>query len=63
MQHIADEIHPAPTVEGVEKVLLPGDREWRLREEAEAHGMVLPADVIAKHQELVKLTGVKASWL
>ncbi|MBM4074692.1 MAG: Ldh family oxidoreductase [Planctomycetes bacterium] len=48
LQKLVDEIHSAPTMEGVDRVLLPGEREWALFKQAQSGGIRLPADVIDK---------------
>ena len=45
LQHLIDEIHAAPTAAGIERVLLPGEREWALSRKAQAEGIILPKDV------------------
>lgn len=57
------EIHAAPTAEGVERILVPGEREWTLRRQALENGIVLPADVVAKLQLLARETGIHPDWL
>ncbi|MFN8711168.1 MAG: Ldh family oxidoreductase [Planctomyces sp.] len=48
LQSLTDEIHRAATADGVEQVLLPGEREWILYHKSQVHGIDLPADVVAK---------------
>lgn len=48
LRKLIDEIHAAPTAEGIERVLLPGEREWNLYRRAQTQGIDLPADVRAK---------------
>ena len=48
LQTLIKEIHSAPTAAGIESVLLPGEREWKLYHQALAEGIRLPADVEAK---------------
>jgi ureidoglycolate dehydrogenase (NAD+) len=52
------EIHAAPTAAGVERVLLPGEREWANWRRAQAAGIDLPPDVRDKLRESAALTGV-----
>ena len=59
IQHISDEIHTAPTAAGVERVLLPGEREWGLRRQALAEGIRLPEDVIEKLKLAATLAGIE----
>ena len=58
-----DEIHAAPTADGVESVLVPGEMEWQRREIALAKGIELPPDVTAKLRKLDKRLGLKPYWL
>ncbi len=39
-------------------MLLPGEREWTLRQKALAEGIHLPADVLEKLKLAAELTGV-----
>lgn len=55
---LIDELHAAPTAAGVERVLLPGEREWNNRRRALAHGILLPADVLDKLRQASDATGV-----
>ena len=48
LRKLIDEIHSAPTAEGVDRILLPGEREWKLHRQARSEGIALPVDVIAK---------------
>lgn len=63
MQKLIDEIHQAPTAVGVERVLLPGEREWKLRREALQTGIALPEDVKMKLRTVAEDFGLKAEWL
>ncbi|HET6424776.1 MAG TPA: Ldh family oxidoreductase [Planctomycetaceae bacterium] len=58
LKHVIDEIHAAPTADGINRVLLPGEREWQNHRAAQQHGIPLPADVLAKLRECAELTGV-----
>lgn len=58
MKHVIDELHAAPTADGVERVLLPGEREWQNYARAQRDGIALPADVLAKLQEASAISGV-----
>lgn len=60
---LIDEIHSAPTTDGVERVLLPGEREWNNHRQSTREGISLPADVAEKLRETAGLTGVSAAWL
>ena len=48
LTRLIDEIHVTKTAEGVDRVLLPGEREWSLYHKAQTTGIVLPADVVEK---------------
>ncbi len=54
LRKLIDEIHAAPTAEGIERVLLPGEREGALFRQAQAQGIALPADVLAKLEGVAK---------
>lgn len=58
LRTLVDEIHAAPTAEGVDRVLLPGEREWSNYRQARETGIVLPADVIEKLQAVASLTSL-----
>ena len=62
VQALIDEIHKAPTAEGIERVLLPGEREWNLHRTATNHGIDLPADVVTKLELIAKETGIILQW-
>jgi LDH2 family malate/lactate/ureidoglycolate dehydrogenase len=57
---VIDELHAAPTAVGVERVLLPGEREWANRARALTAGIDLPADVIAKIKAAAEEYGIPA---
>jgi ureidoglycolate dehydrogenase (NAD+) len=58
LKSLIDELHSAPTAEGTERVLLPGEREWNSYRRSKAAGIDLPIDVIEKLQLAASLTGV-----
>lgn len=58
LKHVIDELHAAPTAQGVERVLLPGEREWQNAARARCDGIALPPDVLAKLQEAAAISGV-----
>lgn len=62
LQKLVDEIHAAPTAEGIDRVLLPGEREWALHERAAKEGIQLPADVCEKLALASELTKVPLPW-
>ena len=55
---LVDELQAAPTADGVESVLLPGEREWRNYHLAADDGIPLPQDVIMKLQESAELMAI-----
>lgn len=63
IDHLVREIHSAPTVEGIEQVMLPGEREWRCRRRSLQDGIHLPADVVAKLVSLSQLVELDPAWL
>ena len=58
LRKLIDEIHSAATADGVERVLLPGEREGILLRRAQTEGIALPPDVIAKLEVVAKEYGV-----
>ncbi len=60
LQRLIDELHAAPTAAGVERVLLPGEREWCNFRRALTHGIDLPTDVQEKLFQAAELTGLKS---
>jgi LDH2 family malate/lactate/ureidoglycolate dehydrogenase len=58
-----DEIHNSPTADGVERVLVPGEREWNLRRKALADGINLPSDVVEKLVGLASDVELAPEWL
>ncbi|MFO0904944.1 MAG: Ldh family oxidoreductase [Pirellulales bacterium] len=45
VDYVIDEVHKAPTAAGVDRVLVPGEREWHQRRTALEQGIALPPDV------------------
>lgn len=58
IRRLIDELHAAPTADGVDRVLLPGEREWANYHQAQIHGIDLPTDVREKLQQAAELAGV-----
>ncbi len=52
------QIRQAPRVAGIERLLLPGEREWSHYQEALQHGILLPADVMAPLSQLSQELGI-----
>ena len=50
LRTLIDELHSSPTADGVDRVLLPGEREWNNYRMALQAGITLPADVVEKLQ-------------
>lgn len=63
IDHLVDEIHNAPSVDDVERLMLPGEREWAHRADSLRHGIALPSDVVAKLKKTSALTGHAPAWL
>ncbi|MFO0876547.1 MAG: Ldh family oxidoreductase [Gemmataceae bacterium] len=61
LEQLIDEIHATPTAVGVERVLLPGEREWNNYHHALKHGIHLPVDVQDKLRQASEMTGVPLS--
>lgn len=57
IQTLIDEIHGVRTGAGVERVILPGEREWALRRKAIEQGIDLPEDVREKLRSVARETG------
>jgi ureidoglycolate dehydrogenase (NAD+) len=57
---IVDEVHGAPTAAGVERVLLPGEREWSRYAAARSAGILLPPDVREKLVAAAAIVGIDA---
>jgi ureidoglycolate dehydrogenase (NAD+) len=55
---LIDEIHSSPTAEGVDRVLLPGEREWSNRLSAQQLGIPLPQDVRIKLREAAEMMAI-----
>jgi ureidoglycolate dehydrogenase (NAD+) len=59
MCRVVREIHDAPTADGIERVLLPGEREWGRHREAQDAGISLPADVSERLAAAAALVGLQ----
>jgi LDH2 family malate/lactate/ureidoglycolate dehydrogenase len=51
MEELVDEIHAAPTADGADRILVPGELEWERYGRAMAEGIRLPPDVVASLRE------------
>ena len=58
LQKLIDEIHDAATAEGIERVLLPGEREWQLYRRSQSDGIELPPDVVDKLRQTAEWIGL-----
>ncbi len=63
VRSLIDEIHAVPTAAGVERVLLPGEREWAARKIAMIDGIPLPGDVRTKLRPVAESIGQTPEWL
>ena len=62
LQALIGELHAAPTADGVDHVLLPGEREWNHHRQALKHGIELPSDVVDKLNEAAEVSGTTPTW-
>lgn len=58
IRRLIDEAHAAPTADGVERVLLPGEQEWNNYHRAMADGVQVPTDVRGQLRHASEMTGV-----
>jgi ureidoglycolate dehydrogenase (NAD+) len=58
LRSLIDELHSAKTADGIQQILIPGEREWNNYRRALESGIVLPADVEEKLNLAASLTGV-----
>jgi LDH2 family malate/lactate/ureidoglycolate dehydrogenase len=56
------EIHTAPTCEGTDHVLLPGEREWHSYRRALTDGITLPPDVVEALLHVARSIGQEPNW-
>ena len=63
LRSLIAEIHAAPTAEGVERIRLPGEREWEHLHRAERDGIDLPGDVRAKLRSILPESAAAPEWL
>lgn len=62
LRALIEEIHVAPTAEGIERVMLPGEREWNLYRRAQTEGIDLPADVVEKLSQAASRFGLASPF-
>lgn len=59
---VIDEVQATPPAEGVDRVLLPGEREMTNRRRATTDGIPLPADVVASLELAATTANVPSPW-
>jgi len=59
VDYVINEVHRAPTAAGVDRVLVPGEREWHNRLRALEEGIALPSDVRKPLADLESKFGLK----
>jgi ureidoglycolate dehydrogenase (NAD+) len=62
VDYVIDEVHRAPTAAGVDRVLVPGEREWHNHARALTEGVLLPPDVLKPLSELADKFPAVARW-
>jgi LDH2 family malate/lactate/ureidoglycolate dehydrogenase len=55
---LVDEIHAAPQADGVDRIWVPGEKEWERYDRAMQAGIPLPSDVVASLRESASLVGL-----
>jgi ureidoglycolate dehydrogenase (NAD+) len=63
VEALIDEVHAAPRADGVERILVPGEREWEAYRTATAHGILLPPDVWESLGRAAELAGLDLATL
>ena len=58
LRKLIDEIHAAATADGIDHVLLPGEREGQMYRKAKRQGIDLPPDVIEKLLQAATIAGL-----
>ena len=56
---LIDEIHATPTAAGVERIMVPGDREFAQLERSRREPMVLLADVAQNVRQAAEMVGLQ----
>lgn len=59
LQILIDEIHAVPTADGVDHLLLPGEREWNNYRQAQVDGIHLPKDVLEQLHRAADMTQIR----
>lgn len=57
MKLVADDFLASPKADGVEKLYLPGDKEWAHYEHVLKNGLELPEDIFKQMIEMAEITG------
>ena len=63
LRALIDEIHATPTADDVDRVLVPGEREWERYHASRKDGIQLPSDVVEKLHLASEITGIVPNWL
>ena len=59
VEGLIDEIHAAPRAVGVERLYVPGEKEWENLEQSAKNGIALPPDVVASLREAAAISGMQ----
>jgi LDH2 family malate/lactate/ureidoglycolate dehydrogenase len=62
MSHIVAELKSAPPVDGLDEVLLPGERAWRATEKHRMEGIPVDEDAVEDFESIAKEAGTTISW-
>jgi LDH2 family malate/lactate/ureidoglycolate dehydrogenase len=63
INYLVDEIHAAPAIDAIDRVMLPGEREWKNRTVAMRNGIRLPEDVLSRLFDVAELVDLHPDWL
>ena len=63
LRALIDEIHATPTADDIDRVLVPGEREWERYHASKKDGIQLPSDVVEKLHLASEITGIVPNWL
>ena len=59
VEGLIDEIHAAPRAVGVERLYVPGEKEWENLDQSVTDGITLPSDVVASLREAAAISGME----
>ena len=59
IEAMVDEIHASPRVEGVDRIYVPGEKEWDHYDRVMKEGLQLPPDVVTSLQDAAGMIGLK----